>query len=123
MVEKKELTCIGCPMGCQMEVELEDGAVKKIVGFACRKGEAYAAKEVVDPRRIVTTVLPVDGGEIGMVPVKTASDIPKSLIRACMDALRSLRVTAPVAAGQVIVENLCGTGVDVVATRAVTRRT
>lgn len=122
MAEKKELTCIGCPMGCQMEVELEDGVVRKIVGFACKKGEAYAAKEVVDPRRIVTTILPVDGGEIGMVPVKTSSDIPKPLIRAAMDCLKNLRITAPVEAGQVIVEDLCGTGVAVVATRAIARR-
>jgi len=122
MSDKQELTCIGCPMGCQMEVEVEDGVVKRITGHACRKGELYAAKEVVDPRRIVTSVLPVDGGVVGMVPVKTAGDVPKHKIRDIMKVLKTIRLEAPVEAGRVIVADLCGTGVRLVATRSVTRR-
>ncbi len=122
MGEHKELTCIGCPMGCPIEVELDQGKIVKITGFVCKKGELYAMKEVVDPRRVITSIVPVDGGTVGMVPVKTAGDIPKNRIKDCMEALKGLRVEAPVTSGQVIVANVCGTGIDLIATRTVARR-
>ncbi|MFH0992907.1 MAG: DUF1667 domain-containing protein, partial [bacterium] len=96
MGERKELTCIGCPMGCPIEVKMEQGQIIQITGYACKKGELYARKEVIDPRRIITSIVPVDGGTVGMVPVKTAGDIPKHRIKACMAVLKGLRVTAPV---------------------------
>lgn len=122
MSEKKELTCIGCPMGCQMEVIMENGVIQSIVGATCKKGELYAAKEVVDPRRVITSIVPVDGGIYAMAPVKTATDIPKGAIRQCMECLKTIRVEAPVSIGQVIVADLCGTGVALIATRDIPKR-
>jgi len=122
MKETKNLTCIGCPMGCPLLVELEDGKIISVAGNTCKRGDDYARKEVTNPRRTVTSIIPVLHGEIGMVSVKTKTDIPKALIRQCMLEMKNLEVEAPVEIGQVILANLCGTGVPVVATKTVRRK-
>ena len=121
-MEKKHLICIGCPMGCPITVILEAGEVREVTGFTCKRGEAYARKEVANPTRIVTTTVRVEGGVSPMVSVKTAQDIPKGKIFACAEALRGVRVNAPVAIGDVVLSDAAGTGVDVVATKAVAAR-
>ena len=118
-MEEKHLICIGCPMGCPITVAMEGGEIKSVTGFTCKRGETYARKEVTHPTRIVTTTVQVVGGTAPVVPVKTAGDIPKEKIFACADALRRLRIEAPVAIGDVVLSDAAGTGVDVVATRAV----
>ena len=85
-------------------------------------GEDYARKECTNPTRIVTSTVPVDGGEIPQVSVKTASDIPKSKIFACMAELKKIRVKAPVRIGDVVLANAAGSGVDVIATKDVLGR-
>ena len=75
--ETKELTCIGCPLGCAITVTLTDGTVSSVTGNTCPRGDAYARKEVTNPTRIVTTTVRVKGGVSPMVNVKTASDLPK----------------------------------------------
>ena len=118
-MEEKHLICIGCPMGCPITVAMEGGEIKSITGFTCKRGETYARKEVTHPTRIVTTTVQVAGGTAPVVSVKTAGDIPKEKVFACADALRRLRIEAPVAMGDVVLADAAGTGVDVVATRAV----
>ena len=76
-MEKRKLTCIGCPMGCQVEVELDGSEVQTVTGNHCKRGDAYARKEVTNPTRIVTTTVRLAGG--GVVPVKTKEDIPKEI--------------------------------------------
>lgn len=115
----KELTCIGCPMGCTVTVELEDGAISAVSGNSCPHGKEYAEKELTHPERTVTTTIPVDGGDLNMVPVKTEHDIPKDKIFDTMRQIQSMRLTAPVKAGEAVIENLAGTGVDLIATRSV----
>ena len=118
-MEEKHLICIGCPMGCPITVAMEGGEIRSVTGFTCKRGEAYARKEVTHPTRIVTTTVQVAGGTAPVVSVKTAGDIPKEKVFACADALRRLRIEAPVAMGNVVLADAAGTGVDVVATRAV----
>lgn len=118
-MEKRELTCIGCPLGCAVTVEMEGGEILSITGNTCKRGEEYARKEVTNPTRIVTSIVRVNGGKIPMVSVKTKSDIPKSKIFDCAKALQNIRVKAPVHIGDVIVENVADTGVSVVATKNV----
>lgn len=118
-MEERELTCIGCPMGCQLKVTMKDGQVEKIEGNTCKRGAVYAEKEVTNPTRIVTSTVRVQGGQLPVVSVKTASDIPKGKIQECMIALKSVEVKAPVAIGSVVLENVAGTGVNIVATRNV----
>ena len=114
---RKELICIGCPLGCNLTVEMDGGQVVSVSGNTCKRGDDYARKELTDPRRIVTSTVPVSGGNLPVVSVKTASDIPKGKIRECLCALKGVALTAPVQIGDVIVENVADTGVDVVATK------
>ncbi len=118
-MEQRQLTCIGCPMGCPITVTMDKGAILSIEGFTCKRGETYARKEVTNPTRIVTSTVRVAGGEAPVVSVKTAQDIPKGEIFPCAEALRQVVVSAPVAIGDVVLRNVAGTGVDVVATKAV----
>lgn len=115
-MEKRNLTCIGCPMGCAIEVEMNGREVVSITGNTCKKGAEYAAKEVTDPTRIVTSTVRVKDGSMPVVSVKTAQDIPKGKIFACVGALRDVCVKAPVKIGDVVLENVAGTGVNVIAT-------
>ena len=118
-MERKELICIGCPLGCNLTVEMDGGQVVSVNGNTCKRGDDYARKELTDPRRIVTSTEPVAGGNLPVVSVKTASDIPKGKIRECLCALKGVTLTAPVQIGDVIVENVADTGVDVVATKSI----
>ena len=116
----QKLTCIGCPLGCSISVSLSDNAeVSEITGNTCKKGEEYARKEVTNPSRVVTSIVKINNGDVNMVSVKTAEDIPKGKIFDCMEALKKVTVTAPVQIGEVIIKNVCGTGVDVIATKKV----
>lgn len=117
--EKRTLTCIGCPLGCQITVELENGAAVRITGNTCPRGAAYAGKEVTTPARIVTSTVRVVNGTLPVVSVKTKGEIPKEKIFDCVNALRTVKVTAPVRIGQVLLENAAGTGVGIVATKDV----
>lgn len=116
-MERKELICIGCPLGCNLTVEMDGGQVVSVNGNTCKRGDDYARKELTDPRRIVTSTVPVAGGNLPVVSVKTATDIPKNKIRECLLALEGVTLAAPVQIGDVIVENVADTGVDVVATK------
>ena len=116
-MEQRELTCIGCPLGCALTVTLENGAVQSVQGNTCPRGDAYARKEVTAPTRIVTSTVKVTGGTLPAVSVKTAGDIPKGKIFDCVRALKDVAVPAPVRIGQVIVPDVADTGVAIVATK------
>lgn len=118
-MEKKSLICIGCPMGCQVTVEMEEGNILSVEGNTCKRGEIYARKEVINPTRIVTSTVVIEKGTKERLSVKTLSDIPKAKIRDVMQDINQVRVTAPVHLGDVVLRNAGGTGVDVVATRTV----
>lgn len=121
-MEKRELTCIGCPMGCALTVELDGGAVVSVRGNTCPRGDAYARKEVTAPTRIVTTTVRVTDGALAAVSCKTRGDIPKGKIFDIIRALKAVEVAAPVVIGQVILPNAADTGVDVTATKNVEKR-
>ena len=112
------ITCINCPVGCRMTVTLEDGRVVRVEGNTCKRGERYAIQESTAPERMVTAVVPVAGSALPL-SVKTRTPIPKRLIADCMKALSAVQLTAPIAAGSVVLPDVCGTGVDVIATRSV----
>ena len=114
-MKRKELICIGCPMGCSIVVEMEDGKVLSVTGNTCPRGESYARKEVTNPTCIVTTTVRVDGGKVPMINVKTERDIPKDKIFECIAALRGVTMKAPVHIGDIILENVADTGVNIVA--------
>ena len=116
----RELTCIICPKGCQLKVELDDNDSKKVLsveGYTCKRGLAYAETECTAPMRTLTTTAPVRGG--GVVPVKTDKPVPKELLFECMALINAARVSPDAKLGDVVVENILGTGANVVATRNV----
>ncbi|HJB34738.1 MAG TPA: DUF1667 domain-containing protein [Candidatus Blautia merdipullorum] len=119
MTETRELICINCPLGCGLTVTIKDGEVEKVQGNTCPKGEAYGKKEVTNPTRIVTSIVKVTGGVLPVVSVKTASDIPKEKIMDCARVLKEVEVQAPVSIGDVVLEDVCGTGVPMIATKNV----
>lgn len=121
-METRELTCIGCPMGCALTVELNSGTVASVRGNTCPRGDAYVRKEVTAPTRIVTTTVCVTGGTLAAVSCKTRSDIPKDKIFDIVRALKGVKIAAPVTIGQVILADAAGTGVDVIATKNVQKR-
>ena len=120
-MEVKNLTCINCPMGCALTVEMNGNEVVNVTGNTCNRGDAYARKEMTSPTRIVTSTVKVTGGKSDTVSVKTKTDIPKGKIFECIIELKNVTVQAPVGIGDVIVEDIADTGVDIVATRNVAR--
>ena len=118
-METRELTCIGCPMGCMLTVTMEKDEVAEVKGNTCPKGDIYARKEVVNPTRIVTSTIKITGGDKERISCKTASDIPKDKIFMVMKDIDGAVVEAPKHIGDVLVKDVAGTGVDVIATRNV----
>jgi len=110
--------CIGCPLGCRLEVE-DDAAGDAVAvrGFGCRRGEAYGRQEHTDPRRVVATSVRISGARWGRVPVKTSGPVPKALVRDVARAAGAVALAAPVRMGTVVLANVLGTGVDIVTTR------
>ena len=115
-METKEMTCINCPLGCQLVVTIDDEDIK-VTGNTCPRGETYAKAEITNPTRVVTSTIPVSNGK--RVSCKTASPIPKGKIFEVMSAIKKVRCNAPIDIGDVLIENVCDTGVDVIATKKV----
>lgn len=116
--ETVTLTCIRCPRGCQIKATLHDGEVASLAGNSCKRGEVYAKAELTNPVRTVTTTVPVVGSAAEkMISVKTSRDVPKSKVMDVMVAVMPLVAHAPVRIGDVICENIAGTGADLVATK------
>ena len=110
--------CIGCPLGCRLEVEEnDDHDIVEVRGFSCKKGDRFARQEHVDPRRMVTTTVDVVGGVVARLPVRTNHDVPKHLVREICRVARDVSVDAPVTMGDVVLADVLGTGVDLIATR------
>ena len=116
---KKELTCISCPIGCLLTVEIEGNEVLKVTGNNCKRGEEYGRKECTNPTRIVTSTVVVVGGVLPVVSVKTELDIPKQLVGDTIKELKKLSLNAPVKIGQIVIENIFNTGINIIATTSV----
>ncbi|NEO27192.1 MAG: DUF1667 domain-containing protein [Kamptonema sp. SIO4C4] len=97
--------CIGCPMGCRLEVEAEDGEIVEVRGFSCQRGEKYAKQEFVEPRRMVTTTVKINHSLWARIPVKTVDAISKEKVQALCDALHRIQLEAPVEMGDVVLED------------------
>lgn len=118
---KNEITCIICPIGCRLIVEYEDDTIIDIKGFECKKGKKYASEELLNPVRTLTTTIIVKNGEIPLVSVKTDKPIPKDKLFEVMDAVSEIEVHSPLSIGDVLVKNVLGLNVDIVATKNVER--
>lgn len=113
---KQALTCIVCPVGCQLEVDIEHNY--KVTGNQCERGIEYAKKELTNPTRTLTSTVKIEGGIYSRLPVKTDQEIAKGLIFDVMKQLDDVVVIAPVQMGDIVLENVLGTGINIVATRS-----
>ena len=102
----REMTCIVCPLGCSLKVELENGKVLSVSGNTCPRGEKYANEECVHPMRTITTTVRCENGEI--LSVKTDRTIPKEKMFEAMEVINKLTPKTPIKAGDVILEDLFG---------------
>lgn len=119
-MESKEIICIVCPMGCQMEIT-EDGGEKGyiVTGNSCSRGKKYGIKELTNPTRVLTTTVKLKNNLMPRLPVRTDAAIPKDMIFSCMKALDSVEAEPPIRAGDIIVENILGTGANIISTRSI----
>ncbi|MFK5883154.1 MAG: DUF1667 domain-containing protein [Candidatus Izemoplasma sp.] len=113
---KKQMICIACPVGCHIEVDIDNGY--SVTGNQCKRGEAYGKKELTKPTRIITSTVIIDGGIHHRLPVKTNGEIPKGLIFNVMKELNHIKVTSPIKMGDIIIKNVCDTGIDIVSSRS-----
>jgi CxxC motif-containing protein len=121
MKNKHNFVCINCPLGCPLELVEENGEVLEVSGNECKVGRKYAEEEFRDPRRMVTTTVSVRGGVLPLLPVASASPIPKKLAREAVRVLSEVVVDAPVEDRQVIYADILGTGIDVISSRELDR--
>lgn len=117
----RELVCICCPLGCRLQVEqptddVQPSAALQVTGNRCPRGKAYAITELTDPRRTVTTTVRVTGGIRPCVSVKTDGQVPKARMQEVVRRLAAIQATAPIHIGDVLAEDVAGTGIAVVAT-------
>ena len=110
----RELTCIVCPKGCPLKVELENGEVINVSGHTCPRGKQYAIDECTNPVRTITTTARTSNG--GVIPVKTDKPIPKNLMFECMKEINRAVVNLPAGIGDVVIENILNTDANVVVT-------
>lgn len=115
--ETTELICVTCPMGCTLDVTHEGETIIDVDGATCKRGVDYAKEELTDPRRMVTTTVRVAGGLHPLLPVYTSAPIPKARIFDLLAAIRQVEVQAPLKVGDVVLEDVVDTEVDVLASR------
>lgn len=113
----RKLTCIECPKGCVLTVDVQGNKVVSVAGCGCPKGEKYALAEIEHPARILTTTVLTEGLALKMVPVRTDRPIPKDKLLPAMREIKKMRIHTPVHSGSIIAENLLGLPVNLLATR------
>ncbi len=121
-MEEKHFTCIVCPIGCEIDVKLNNGKVISVSGNKCPRGKEFVLQEVKNPLRVLTTTVRIENGEYAMLPVRTDRPVPKSKIFDIMREISLIRAKAPVKMYDVIARDICGTGANVIATRSMRRK-
>lgn len=115
-MEIKNLTCVECPMGCKIEVSVENGVAVSVKGNSCPRGKLYAENEVVRPLRVLTTTVRAFSGE--MIPVKTDRPVPRDEVFDLMKKINETHPTLPIKLGDILIENLYD-GVNLIATKTI----
>ncbi|MFP4662332.1 MAG: DUF1667 domain-containing protein [Halanaerobiales bacterium] len=121
-MSRTNIICVNCPKGCRISIETNNGEIEDISGYECKSGKEYAFEEFKNPTRVLPTTVRVVDGVLPLVSVKTSRAIPKNILLDAMREIAQIEVEAPVKIGDVIVEDFMNTGVELVATRSITRR-
>jgi CxxC motif-containing protein len=115
----KRYVCIICPNSCEIDVEYSGKVIQKISGQTCKRGDEYVRKELISPERGITTSVPIRGGYIPLLSVRSSKTIPQELLPNVMLEISKTRAVAPVKIGDVLIKNVLGTGADIIATKNV----
>lgn len=118
----REMTCIICPNGCELSVELEEKVVKKVSGASCKRGEGYVTQEIHNPKRTIASLVKVNNGEMPLISVRTSTAIPKEKIFDVMNEIKNIEVDAPIKIEQVLIHNVLGLGSDIIATKSIDKK-
>jgi len=113
---EKIITCITCPIGCDITVHGEGEEISRMEGYQCKRGEEYARNEFVHPVRILTTTVRVVGADCPLIPVRSDKPVPRELLIQCMEKIKEAAVEAPVRRYDVIIPDILGTGASILAT-------
>lgn len=116
---KRELTCIVCPMGCDLTAEIENGQVVSVTGNTCPRGAKYAEQECIRPERVLTSTAAAEDGRV--LPVRTDRTVPKEKLFDCMAEVNRLKVRLPITVGTVIIEHIAGTEANLIAAKNMER--
>ncbi len=118
MIEKRNLTCITCPIGCKLEIILEKGKLREISGNKCKRGKDYAKSECLNPVRTLTTTVKVNNkDELNMLPVKSEKPLQKGILNKCMEVINNLCIQGPINIGDIVIKNVLSTGINIIATK------
>ena len=115
----KIMTCITCPVGCELTVEYNGKKLVSVSGNTCKRGEKYASDEIENPRRTLTSTVVLHGAEIKLLPVKTSRPIEKDKLFEAMRILNKITADAPVKMGDVLYRDFTETGINLVSGRDV----
>lgn len=113
------ITCIECPKGCEIEVDISDGTITRMSGNLCKKGEDYARQEIIAPQRVLTSTVVAENLSLQLVPVRTDKPIPKNKIFAAMGEIHAAVISSPLKAGDIIIPGIVGSEANLIATRDV----
>jgi len=116
---EKIITCTVCPRGCEIHVKGQGNVIESITGFFCKRGKTFATDEFILPKRIFTSTVKVESADEPLLPVRSDAGIPKDKLFACMEVVRNTTVKAPLAIGDVVIENILGLGCNIVACKSV----
>ena len=121
-MKKEEMICIVCPIGCHLEISVDDdGKVLDVKGNICPRGDVYARKELTFPTRMLTSTVKIHGAMYERLPVITSADVPKDSQFDIMKEIAKVNVEAPVVNGQVLIKDVLGLGVDIIASRSMAK--
>ena len=116
-IEKRHFTCVICPIGCEIDVEVKDGEIVSMEGNKCTKSEDFVRQELVEPMRTLTTTVRIEGARWPMLPVRTDRPIPKRLFFDVMKEVAGVEMRAPVKVSDVVLKDVAGSGADIIASR------
>ncbi len=116
---KKKLTCIICPIGCQMSATYNKEGIEAIEGNQCKRGKDFAEKEIINPTRILTTTISIDSRKFKRLPVRSRAPAPKGIIKELINKVKEKKVKAPIKSGEVIAKDLLDSGVDIIASMSI----
>lgn len=119
MTKDKKITCIVCPIGCKILVDLDGKQIKNLEGNKCKQGIDYAINEALDPRRMLTSSIFVIGGNWPLVSIKSSQPVPRDKVNQVLKEIKKIKVKAPIKLGQIILTNVANTNINIIATKSI----